>query len=221
MPQEAQIPQAAEAQGNLVLLAVAVGVLGLEGPQHLRQLLGGGGLGQAQGLQPGSVDPHGVVVLQLVDAGQRHNGAVGQGNGLEPVRMLLQHGPQVGGVLLQIRLQVDQHALFVHLQLLRVAQASLEQHLGQLHNAVDHALLGLGPGVLVRILAEHERKALLLFHPLEEVVGIPVMVGGLIIEAGHGIHRQVLSHRGAGQEQHGHKQKPCHHLAHPHHSLEE
>ena len=74
MGQETQIPQAGEVQGNLVApFAVAVHVSVAEDAQHLGQLLHGGGGIQPRAAEPGRVDPHGIVELQLVNGGQRGN----------------------------------------------------------------------------------------------------------------------------------------------------
>ena len=104
MTQKFQIEGADKGQRDLVLFAVAVGILIPEGAQHVRQLVNRGGHGQLQRIHPGFVQPHAVLHRLLGDGRQGGDAAVGQGDGVPIFGMRLQDGVQVGAILLQIGL---------------------------------------------------------------------------------------------------------------------
>ena len=104
MTQEFQIEGADKGQRDLVLFAVAVGILIPEGAQHIRQLVNRGGHGQLQRIHPGFIQPHAVLHRLLGDGRQGSDAAVRQGDGVPIFGMRLQDGVQVGAILLQIGL---------------------------------------------------------------------------------------------------------------------
>ena len=91
-----------EAERNLVGLAVAVGVLGLEGPEDFDELVDVGRHLKSEGLEPVLVDPLLEVDLSRirdVDLRQGVDVAVGRGYSLLDARVGLHEGLEVGHVL--------------------------------------------------------------------------------------------------------------------------
>ena len=204
MAQEPQIPHAGEGQRDLVIaLAVAVHIPVTEDPQHLGQLLGGGGHAQACLVQPGLVDPHGVVELQLVNGGQRSYLAGGQRHRLHPFRMRIQQRPQVRRILLQVGLEVDDLAGLQPLLRLLWGKGGLEEHIGQLHRAGKHLRLGSLPGFRSLVLHQVKVNASALLHALEEQIGLPVTARFLVVIASHG--KDGLRISAGKHRQHQHK----------------
>ena len=131
MSHEFQVEGAHEAEGDLVALAVAVGVLVPEGGEHVFQFLQGGGHLQMQRIQPFGIDPHIILRRHGGQIGKRGHAAVGQGDGLQDIRVLLDQRPKVGAVCLKIGKQIDQHALLPQPDAVLSGQAGLEEHVGQ------------------------------------------------------------------------------------------
>ena len=196
MAQEFKVKGPDEGQRDLVLLAVFVGILLLEGPQHRRQLLRGGGHIQLEGAEPLPVDPHAVLHGLLDDGGQGCDAAVRQGDGLFIRRVLRQDGAEVGAVLRQIGLQIHQHAPLPQGQAIAAGQLGLEQHVRQIGAVRLHGGLGLFPVLRLGVLLIGEMNPRQLLHAGEKLVGAPRAVRVGLVVARHGIFRQ----RGAGNQ---------------------
>jgi hypothetical protein len=134
----------AEAQRDLVRLAVAVGVLGREGDQRVVVLLDRGGHRQAEGVQPRRVDEQEVRVrqdAQLLDRRQRVDVPVGGGDRRADVRALLEDRAQDRRVLVDEVLQRHQRAVAAVLHDLGVREAGVVQHVGQVTRSQHEVLL--------------------------------------------------------------------------------
>ena len=185
VPQEAQIPHAHIGKRNFVLLSIAIGVLGLESAEHLHQGLGIRGHVQAQGVQPGLVDPHGIVVLQGIQRRQGGNGPIRQRNGRLPVGMLRQQCRQIRHAAFDIRPKVQELARLIITQDFFRAQLSLEQHLRQLTTG-EHAFFFLLPLAVLGGLIKGKVYTCFFFHSLEEKVVFPHMSYAAVIITSHG-----------------------------------
>ena len=193
---KAELPHADEGQRDLVVLVVAVRVPVLHGAQDPRQLLRRLRRVQLQLPEPGGVDPHDVVALEGIDRRQRGNGALRCGDRFLPLRVLLKQLPQVRGVLLQVRRQVDNASVPVQGPDLVLVQFRLEQHVRQVVPA-DDILLSLRPFLPVRLLPELEGDPGILLHPGKEQVVVPHTVGNVAVKPFHNIVRRLLRAFGA------------------------
>ena len=110
-----------------------------ERQQHLLELVNGGGHLQAQEVQPGHVDEGhvadgldgGLLIAQLLDPGQRPDVAVLVGAHGAILGSLLEHLAQVGHILVDVILHVDDDALLGVLQQVGITEAGGEHELGE------------------------------------------------------------------------------------------
>ena len=128
----------------VVGVAVAVGILGLEGLQHSGELIDAGGDFQTQVVQPVLVDVVTQVGLRQVGHDPRHgvDAAVRHGDGSHTALDALQQGFQIGGVLIHVGSQVHEGAL-------AAVPVQLIGSEGDLPEGVGHVVRGEEQGLLL------------------------------------------------------------------------
>ena len=207
------VARAVAHQRQLVGLAVAVGILLLEGLERGIQLVGGRGHGQIQLVQPGLVDVEDVLVVVArlnADVGEGIDVAV-PGVHLAPeqllrllAQVLLGGLIEVIGVLLEVLVHGQQDALTAIVHLVADAQ---QQNFRKFLLRGDHQV-DLLRGVGVGQEEEVEGDAGLVLDPEGEVVGVVIHhvgLGGQADRQRHAVRRdgQHARRRHAGHVGHG------------------
>ena len=110
-----QVIRADEAERNLILLTVAVGVLGFKGAQHLVKLLDCFWHVQLERIQPLPVDPQDVLPAVFGDIRQCGNAAIRKRHRAFDLRLGLHELIEIGRVLLKIGRQVNQDTFLMQI----------------------------------------------------------------------------------------------------------